>query len=154
MPMSAAPELQPVEILLAEDAPTDAEMTMRVLKKRGLANHVVWVKDGSEALEFLFRTGSFSERGEARPKLVLLDVKMPKVDGLDVLRRMMEDELLRLIPVVMFTSSAEERDILDCYRLGANSYVVKPMDLDEFDRVVSELGLYWMLLNRTPNEHG
>jgi CheY-like chemotaxis protein len=143
---------EPVEILLVEDTATDAEMTMRALKKRGLANDIVWVKDGSEALEFLFRTGDFSGRSDRQPKLVLLDVKMPKVDGLDVLRRMMEDEKLRLVPVVMLTSSAEERDILDSYRLGANSYVVKPMDLDEFDRVVSEMGLYWMLVNKTPDE--
>jgi two-component system, response regulator len=152
MPNPAAHDYQAVEILLVEDTATDAEMTMRALKKRGLANDIVWVKDGSEALDFLFRAGEFSGRDDRQPKLVLLDVKMPKVDGLDVLRRMMEDEALRMIPVVMLTSSAEERDIVDSYRFGANSYVVKPMDLDEFDRVVSEMGLYWMLVNKTPNE--
>jgi two-component system, response regulator len=152
MPNLAAHDYQAVEILLVEDTATDAEMTMRALKKRGLANDIVWVKDGSEALVFLFRAGEFSGRDDRQPKLVLLDVKMPKVDGLDVLRRMMEDEALRMIPVVMLTSSAEERDIVDSYRFGANSYVVKPMDLDEFDRVVSEMGLYWMLVNKTPNE--
>jgi two-component system, response regulator len=152
MPNLAAHDYQAVEILLVEDTATDAEMTMRALKKRGLANDIVWVKDGSEALDFLFRAGEFAGRDDRQPKLVLLDVKMPKVDGLDVLRRMMEDEALRMIPVVMLTSSAEERDIVDSYRFGANSYVVKPMDLDEFDRVVSEMGLYWMLVNKTPNE--
>jgi two-component system, response regulator len=152
MPNPAVHDYQAVEILLVEDTATDAEMTMRALKKRGLANEIVWVKDGSEALDFLFRAGAFSGRDDRQPKLVLLDVKMPKVDGLDVLRRMMADDKLRVVPVVMLTSSAEERDIVDSYRLGANSYVVKPMDLDEFDRVVSEMGLYWMLVNKTPNE--
>jgi two-component system, response regulator len=152
MPNLSAHDYQAVEILLVEDTATDAEMTMRALKKRGLANDIVWVKDGSEALDFLFRAGEFAGRDDRQPKLVLLDVKMPKVDGLDVLRRMMEDQALRMIPVVMLTSSAEERDIVDSYRFGANSYVVKPMDLDEFDRVVSEMGLYWMLVNKTPNE--
>jgi two-component system response regulator len=152
VPETPQPTYLPVEILLAEDTATDAEMTIRALKKRGLANDIVWVKDGAEALDFLFRTGVFEGRGDKLPKLVLLDVKMPKVDGLDVLRRMAEDERLRLIPVVMLTSSGEDRDIIDSYRAGANSYVVKPMDLDEFDRVVSEMGLYWMLMNKTPNE--
>lgn len=152
MPEMFAHQCDMAEILLVEDTPTDAEMTMRALKKRGLAKDIVWVKDGSEALDFLFRAGEFASRRDNLPKVVLLDVKMPKVDGLDVLRQMMGDEKLRLVPVVMLTSSGEERDILDSYRLGANSYVVKPMDLEEFDRVVSEMGLYWMLVNKTPNE--
>lgn len=141
-----------VDILLAEDTPTDAEMTIRALRKRGLANNLVWVKDGSEALDFLFHAGTFAGRPNSRPKLVLLDVKMPKVDGLDVLRRMMAEETMRTIPVVMLTSSAEERDMLASYRLGANSYVVKPMDITDFDRVVSDMGFYWMLVNKVP-EH-
>jgi two-component system response regulator len=144
-------EFQHVDILLAEDTPTDAEMAMRALRKRGLANNLIWVKDGSEALDFLFRTGAFAERNSASPKLVLLDVKMPKFDGLDVLQRMMQDEELRMIPVVMLTSSAEERDVIESYRLGANSYIVKPMDIDDFDQVISEIGLYWMLVNKMPN---
>lgn len=152
MSETSQPIYQPVEILLAEDTATDAEMTIRALKKRGLANDIVWVKDGAEALDFLFRTGLFAGRSDKLPKLVLLDVKMPKVDGLDVLRRMAQDDRLRLIPVVMLTSSGEDRDIVESYRAGANSYVVKPMDLDEFDRVVSEMGLYWMLMNKAPNE--
>ena len=152
MPETVACLSESMEILLVEDIATDAEMTMRALKKRGLAGGIVWLKDGSEALDFLFRAGEFASRSVRLPKLVLLDIKMPKVDGLDVLRRMMEDESLRLVPVVMLTSSAEERDILSSYQLGANSYVVKPMDFDEFDRVVSEMGAYWMLVNKTLNE--
>lgn len=138
-----------IDILLVEDTATDAEMTMRALRKRGLANHLTWVKDGAEALDFLHCRGAFEGRDDTRPKLVLLDVKMPKVDGLDVLRHMRGHDLLRPVPVVMLTSSAEERDIVDSYNLGANSYIVKPMDIEEFDRVVSEIGLYWMLVNKT-----
>jgi two-component system response regulator len=145
------PEFQYIDILLVEDTPTDAEMTIRALRKRGLANNLIWVKDGSEALDFLLRTGIFTERDNSRPKLILLDLKMPKLDGLDVLRTIMQDEELRTIPVVMLTSSGEDRDILESYRLGANSYVVKPMDIDDFDQVVSQMGLYWMLVNKLPN---
>jgi two-component system response regulator len=145
------PEFQYVDILLAEDTPTDAEMTIRALRKRGLANNLIWVKDGSEALDFLFRAGSFADRDSSSPKLILLDLKMPKLDGLDVLRRVMADEELRTIPVVMLTSSAEDRDIVESYRLGANSYIVKPMDIDDFDQVVSQMGFYWMLVNKLPN---
>jgi two-component system response regulator len=145
------PEFQYIDILLVEDTLTDAEMTIRALRKRGLANNLIWVKDGSEALDFLLRTGIFTERDNSRPKLILLDLKMPKLDGLDVLRTIMQDEELRTIPVVMLTSSGEDRDILESYRLGANSYVVKPMDIDDFDQAVSQMGLYWMLVNKLPN---
>jgi two-component system response regulator len=143
-------EFQHVDILLAEDTATDAEMTIRALRKRGLANHLIWVKDGQEAIDFLFRLGRFSEVPAGKPKLVLLDMKMPKVDGIDVLQRIRQDELLRTVPVVMLTSSAEERDLIASYQLGANSYIVKPVDTTDFDKVVSEAGMYWMLVNKVP----
>ena len=139
-----------VDILLVEDTATDAEMTIRALRRRGLANQLAWVRDGSEALDFLFRQGAYAGRDDSRPKLVLLDVKMPKVDGIDVLRKMTQEDLLRTIPVVMLTSSAEERDMVESYRLGANSYIVKPVDSEDFDRVVSDIGMYWMLVNKLP----
>jgi CheY-like chemotaxis protein len=141
-----------IEILLVEDTPTDAEMTIRALRRRGLANRLHWVKDGSEALDFLYCRGEFINRDNRHPKLVLLDLKMPKLDGLDVLKDMMQHEELKTVPVVMLTSSAEDRDIVDSYALGCNSYIVKPMDIDEFDRVVSDIGLYWMLVNKVPQD--
>lgn len=141
-------EFQHVDILLAEDTATDAEMTIRALRKRGLANSLIWVKDGREALDFLQQVGEFAGRPEGRPKLILLDIKMPRVDGIEVLRYILDDEHLRTIPVVMLTSSAEERDIVESYKLGANSYIVKPVDPDDFYRVVTEVGLYWMLVNK------
>jgi CheY-like chemotaxis protein len=143
-------EFQQVDILLVEDTATDAEMTIRALRRRGLANNLIWVKDGSEALDFLYRTGKFVDMSSGKPKLVLLDVKMPKVDGIEVLRRIRGDEVLRMIPVVMLTSSAEERDVVESYALGANSYIVKPVDTLEFDKVITETGLYWMLVNKVP----
>ena len=143
-------EFQYVDILLAEDTATDAEMTMRVLRKRGLANNLIWVKDGSEAIDFLFRQGAFAGSSKGKPKLVLLDVKMPKIDGITVLKRIREDSDLRAVPVVMLTSSAEERDVVESYRLGANSYIVKPVDTVEFDKVIGEIGFYWMLVNKVP----
>jgi len=137
-----------VDILLVEDTTTDAEMAIRALRTRGLANNLIWVKDGREALDFLFYEGSFSTREKSMPRLILLDLKMPKVDGIEVLRRIKQDPELSLVPVVMLTSSAEERDIVDTYRLGANSYIVKPVDFEQFDQVVSDAGLYWMLVNK------
>lgn len=142
-------EFKNVDILLAEDTATDAEMTIRALRKRGLANNLIWVKDGQEALDFLLETGEFSGRTRGHPNLVLLDIKMPRVDGVEVLRRIKADDNLRAIPVVMLTSSAEERDIVESYKLGANSFIVKPVDTEEFYRVVSEVGLYWMLVNKS-----
>ncbi|MDQ2696417.1 MAG: response regulator [Pseudomonadota bacterium] len=140
-----------VEILLVEDNPTDAELTLRALKKHNLANNVVWVKDGAEALDFLFCTGAYANRSPARaPRMVLLDLKLPKVDGIEVLARIKGDPRLHLLPVVMMTSSAEERDIVESYQLGVNSYVVKPVDFDQLTRLVSGLGMYWMLMNKTP----
>ena len=139
---------QHVDILLAEDSTTDAEMTIRALRKCNLANNLIWVKDGREAIDFLQQAGEFAGRTNDRPKLILLDIKMPRVDGIEVLRFIMGDEQLRMIPVVMLTSSAEERDLLASYQLGANSYIVKPVDSDAFYRTVTEVGLYWMLENK------
>ena len=143
-------ELEPVEILLVEDSYTDAEMTIRALKTQGLANHVVWVKDGAEALDFLFRQGVYAERANRQPKLVLLDLKMPKVDGIEVLRKVKQDEQTSHIPVVMLTSSAEESDLLRSYELGVNSYLVKPVEFDRFVEEVSKAGCYWAIMNRLP----
>ena len=139
---------QHVDILLAEDSTSDAEMTIRALRKCNLANNLLWVKDGCEALDFLQRKGEFTGRTNERPKLILLDIKMPRVDGIEVLRFIMADDHLRIVPVVMLTSSAEERDLLASYQLGANSYIVKPVDSDAFYRTVTDVGLYWMLENK------
>jgi two-component system, response regulator len=144
------PELNTVEILLVEDSATDAELTMRALRRNNLANNLVWVKDGREALDFMFRGGAYADRPNHHPKLVLLDLKLPKVDGIEVLRRLKADERTRAIPVVMVTSSAEERDIVESYKLGVNSYLVKPVDFGQFVEVVAQGGLYWAVLNRTP----
>lgn len=143
-------ELDSIEILLAEDNPADAEMTLRALRRHNLANQLHWVKDGVEALEFLECSGAYAGREGKNPRLILLDLKMPKVDGIQVLRRIKASERLRGIPVVMMTSSHEERDMEESYRLGVNSYVVKPVEFEAFIKAVAELGLYWMLLNRTP----
>lgn len=140
-----------VEILLVEDNPTDAELAMVALRERNLANKMVWVKDGAEALDFLFAAGAYSGRkiGDG-PRVVLLDLRLPKVDGLEVLRRIKSDERTKQIPVVVLTSSKEERDVDECYKLGVNSYIGKPVEFDEFSKVVSELGLYWLLINQPP----
>lgn len=133
-----------VEILLAEDNAEDAEMTLRALRRNNLGNSVRWVKDGSEALEHLLRDGI------SPPKLVLLDIKMPKVDGIEVLRRLKANPTTRMIPVVVMTSSNEDRDVLESYRLGVNSYIVKPVQFEAFIETVAKIGLYWMLTNRSP----
>ena len=135
---------QPVEILLAEDNGEDAEMTIRALKRSNLANRLHWVKDGAEALDYLSGTAQL-------PKLVLLDIKMPKVDGIEVLRRLKDNPATRGIPVVVMTSSNEERDVVESYRLGVNSYIVKPVQFDDFMETVAKIGLYWLLTNRVPN---
>ena len=137
-----------VTILLAEDTATDAEMTIRALRKCNLSNNLVWVKDGREALDFLQMTGAFSDRQPGRPRLILLDIKMPRVDGIEVLRYITQTEALRTVPVVMLTSSAEERDIVQSYDLGANSFIVKPVDPEAFNHAVTEAGMYWMLVNK------
>jgi two-component system, response regulator len=142
--------LAQVEILLVEDNAEDAEMTLRALRKRNLANHVHWVKDGEEALEYLFGTGRYGARDQVRPpRLVLLDIKMPKVDGIEVLRRI-KDSDLKAVPVVVMTSSNEERDVVESYRFGVNSYIVKPVAFEAFLETVSKIGLYWLLTNRVP----
>lgn len=140
-----------VEILLVEDNPNDVELTLRALKRHNLANRVFVVKDGAEALEFLFATGAHATRSmEERPKVVLLDLKLPKVDGLEVLRRIKSDERTKSVPVVVLTSSREERDVVESYKLGVNSYIVKPVEFEKFVEAVSEVGLYWVLLNQPP----
>ena len=141
---------QPVEILLVEDSSADAEMTLRTLKKRGIANSVAWVKDGVEAVEYLFCEGAWANRDSGPPKLVLLDLKMPRMDGLQVLERMKADARTRTIPVVMMTSSREEGDLVGSYERGVNSYVVKPVDFGEFAETVAQVGMYWLIANEAP----
>jgi two-component system response regulator len=137
-----------IDILLVEDNPNDAELTLRALKEHNLANTVHLARDGAEALEFLFGEGPGRT---AVPKVILLDLKLPKVDGLEVLRRLKADDRTKLIPVVVLSSSREEPDIATSYRLGANSYIVKPVDFEAFVRAVSDVGLYWLLLNESPH---
>ena len=139
-----------VDILLVEDNPNDAELAIRALRKGNLANHITWVKDGAEALEFIFRSGAYAERPDQNPKLILLDLKLPKVDGIEVLKRIKADERTRVIPVVMVTSSAEGRDVVESYKLGVNSYIVKPVEFEQFSETVAKAGFYWMLVNKTP----
>ena len=139
-----------VEILLIEDNPRDAELTMRAFRKRHLANRVVHVEDGQAALDFLFCEGPYAQRGEAHPQVVLLDLKLPKVDGIEVLRRIRGDQRLKVLPVVVLTSSREESDIIKAYHLGVNSYIVKPVEFENFSEAVSNLGFYWLLLNQPP----
>lgn len=144
-------ENKEVEILLIEDNPSDAEMTIRALRKSNIANHLVHLKDGEEALEFIFGTGIFDGRNTKNlPKVILLDLKMPKVDGIEVLKRIKADEKTKLIPVVVLTSSNEDPDISTCYKLGANSYIVKPVGFENFIKAVADLGMYWLLLNKAP----
>ncbi|MDX8399609.1 MAG: response regulator [Gallionellaceae bacterium] len=143
--------MQEVEILLVEDNPTDAELCIRALKKNNLANSLVWVKDGEEALNFIFATGAFSGRKGCRlPKVILLDLRLPKVDGMEVLHKIKSGERTRTIPVVVMTSSKEDRDVAKSYNLGVNSYISKPVEFDEFAKVVSEVGFYWLLVNHPP----
>ena len=140
-----------VEILLVEDNPNDVELTLHALRKNNLANRIEVVRDGAEALEFIFCTGAHAHRSiENSPKVVLLDLKLPKVDGLEVLRRIKSDPRTKIIPVVVLTSSREERDIVESYKLGVNSYITKPVDFEQFTKTVRELGFYWVLLNQPP----
>jgi two-component system, response regulator len=134
-----------VEILLVEDNPDDAGLTIRALKKYNLANHLLHLHDGEEALKFIFNGNLTSI-----PKIILLDLKMPKVDGIEVLRKIKSDEQKKIIPVVVLTSSKEERDIVESYKLGVNAYIVKPVDFDKFVKAISEIGFFWLLLNQPP----
>jgi two-component system response regulator len=137
------------EIVIVEDDPNDSELITRALRKRNLANKIVLLKDGAEALDFLFGQGSFAQMDDAKPRVILLDLKLPKVNGIEVLRRIKSEERTKKIPVVILTSSREDRDLKDAYDLGVNSYVTKPIKFDEFAKVVSDLGMYWLLLNRS-----
>ncbi len=144
-------EQNEVEILLVEDNPHDAELALRALDKHRLANNVIHVTDGEQALDFLYARGAYSDRNKThRPKVVLLDLKLPKVDGIDVLRSVKADPDLKVIPIVVLTSSREDRDIIESYRLGVNSYIVKPVDFEQFVVAVRDLGMYWLLLNQKP----
>ena len=141
-----------VEILLVEDNPYDAELTIRALRSKGLANKLLTFADGVEALDFLFGTGVYAGRDlAARPKVIFLDLKLPRINGLEILEKIRADVRTKTIPVVIMTSSQEESDIVRGYNLGANSYMVKPVDFDKFFQTVEELGLYWLLLNKVPN---
>lgn len=141
-----------VEILLVEDNPNDVELTLHALDRNKLTNRIHVVRDGAEALEFVFGTGAYAGRNlKDRPKVILLDLKLPKVDGTEVLRRIKADERTRAIPVVVLTSSMEERDIVTSYDLGVNSYIAKPVDFEKFTEAVRQVGLYWLLLNQAPN---
>jgi CheY-like chemotaxis protein len=137
-------------ILLVEDNPDDAMLTERALKKYHVANQVVVAQDGAEALDFLFCTGPYVERDHELPTVVLLDLKLPKIDGLEVLRRVRGDRRTRMLPIVVLTSSKEDQDMISSYSLGANSYIRKPVDFEQFMEAVRQLGLYWLMLNEAP----
>lgn len=139
-----------IELLLVEDNPADMELTLHGLEKHNLANHIKLVRDGAQALEFLFVTGA----GESRPKVILLDLKLPKVNGLEVPGKIKADPRTKTIPVVVPTSSREDQDLFVCYELGVNSYIVKPVDFAQFTEVVRQLGLYWLLFNERPRLPG
>jgi two-component system, response regulator len=141
--------IREIEILLVEDNRNDAEMALRALKKNNLANNVLVVGDGEEALDYLYSRGKYvGNESSPRPKIILLDLKLPKVDGKEVLRKIKSDPEKKVIPVIVLTSSTEERDIFESYQLGVNSYIIKPVDFDKFVNSVRELGLYWLLLNQ------
>jgi CheY-like chemotaxis protein len=140
-----------VDVLMVEDSPNDAELIARALSKLNIANKIYWLKDGEEALEFIFRTGRYVARNGVVPlKVMLLDLKLPKVNGLEVLAKIKADENTRTIPVVIVTSSQEDRDLKEAYKLGANSYIVKPIDAESFIKSLSEAGLYWLAINKPP----
>lgn len=144
-------EIAPVEILLVEDNPEDLELALRALRRVKLTNRIAVARDGAEALDFIFCEGAYAERSmTAGPKVVLLDLKLPKVDGLEVLQRIKADPRTRGIPVSVLTSSREQRDLVESYNLGVNSYIVKPVNIDRFFAAVQELGMYWCLLNELP----
>jgi two-component system response regulator len=144
------PELKRVQVLLVEDNETDAELCIRALRKKNLANDLVWLKDGAEALDFIYAHGAYSDRDNAdKPNLILLDLRMPKVDGVEVLKELKSDERTKTIPVIILTSSTENPDMEKCYRLGANSFVSKPVEFEAFADAAAKIGMYWLLINRT-----
>jgi two-component system, response regulator len=144
-------ESDEVQILLVEDNPADAELALHALKKNKIANHILHLVDGAEALDFLFSRGHYSERSPmAHPWMVLLDLKLPKVDGLQVLKEVKANPATKAIPIILLTSSNEERDLIASYQLGVNSYIQKPVNFSEFQEVVRQLGMYWLLVNRKP----
>ncbi|MEY2506600.1 MAG: hypothetical protein QOH01_929 [Verrucomicrobiota bacterium] len=139
------------EILLVEDNPTDLELALRVFRKHGVANRIEVARDGAEALDFLFGEGAHAERGGLQiPKVILLDLKLPKIGGLEVLRRIKSDPRTRTIPIVVLTSSQEQKDLVESYKLGVNSYIVKPVDFDQFSDCLKQIGIYWLLSNSPP----
>jgi len=140
-----------IEILLVEDNPDDAEMALSALKKNNLANKIHWVEDGEQAIDYLFKTGEYAGRDvKKKPKLILLDLKLPKISGLEVLQRIKSEEQTKTIPVVVLTSSREEIDVISAYKLGVNSYIVKPVNFEQFSKSIADLGLYWLVLNHLP----
>jgi DNA-binding response OmpR family regulator len=142
--------LQVLEVLLVEDTATDAELCMRTLKKQNVANEIVWLKDGAEALDYLFDESAAAKR-RGMPRLILLDLNLPKVNGLEVLRRVKQDHLTKCVPVVVLTSSKEDRDIVESYNLGVNSYISKPVEFSAFVETIAQLGLYWLMVNHAPH---
>ncbi len=145
------PMSKQVEILLVEDNPNDVELTLHALKHHNLANQIEVARDGAEALDFMFCRGSYADRNSLEgPRLILLDMKLPKVDGLEVLKQIKADPKLKKIPVVMLTSSKQEHDLVESYRLGVNSYIQKPVDFEQFVEVVRQMGMYWLLINQAP----
>jgi two-component system response regulator len=143
-------EFEAVEILLVEDSDADAELIIRALRKANVVNRLVRVRDGVEAVEFVFRSGAFKDRGAGNPRLIMLDLKMPRMSGIDVLRRLKSDEASKNIPVVVLTSSAEAQDVQESYKFGVNSYLVKPVAFSDFTNVVAHTGLYWAVMNKIP----
>lgn len=141
-------QVEQIDLLLVEDNPMDAELTMRGLKNDKLANTITWVKDGAQALDYVFRRGAYAGRDDSGPRLILLDLKMPRVDGLEVLRAVRADESTRRIPVVIMTSSREESDVVKSYDLGANSYIVKPLDFNSLADIARQAGFYWLAVNQ------
>ena len=142
-----------VEILLIEDNPQEAELAIRSLRKSNLANKLLHIDDGAEALDCIFSKGNYAGNKDGlQLKLILLDLKLPRVDGLEILRQIKSDEQTKLVPVVVLTSSSEETDVIECYKLGVNSYIVKPVNFDSFTKAVSELGLYWVIHNQSPSQ--
>ncbi|MBD2724793.1 response regulator [Nostoc sp. FACHB-892] len=142
---------QPISIVLVEDNPTDAELTIRALRRNRIGNQIQLLEDGAEALDFLFCRGNYAHRSMTnQPKVILLDLKLPRISGLEVLRQLKADPRTQRIPVVVLTSSAEDQDIIESYQLGVNSYIVKPVDFEQFNQAVQQLGFYWILFNQLP----